>query len=179
MVEYLDIVDDDDVSIGKASREECHKRRLLHRSVYIFLFNKDRKLLLQKRSMSKDLYPGYYTASASGHVNYGESYEEAAQRELQEELGIKAPLIFLGKFRTVCEEENEISALYLCFFNGDLKVNRDEITDVKFEGLEEIREDITLKRKRFAPGFIEAFNFFEKKLEKYGNGLYRMGLNEE
>jgi isopentenyl-diphosphate delta-isomerase type 1 len=93
MPEYFYVVDEEDRVIGKAAREECHSgSRLIHRSVYVFVLNEENELLLQRRSMAKDLYPGYYTASATGHVDYGEDYVDAARRELKEELDINAPL---------------------------------------------------------------------------------------
>jgi len=166
LVEYLCLVDEEDNLIGRATRSECHSRKLLHRSVYVFVVNSESKLLLQKRSMSKDLYPGYYTGSATGHVDYGETYEEAAHRELKEELGIDGKLIYLGKFRTATEEENEISALYLLLFDGEPKFNREEITECFFEDIKEVERDIEENRKLFAPGFKLAFKEFKKALNR-------------
>ena len=58
MSEYFAVVDEDDNIVGKATREECHSnRRLIHRSVCIFVVNDRDEVFLQKRSMSKDLYP--------------------------------------------------------------------------------------------------------------------------
>ena len=166
MVEYLCLVDEEDNLIGCATRNECHSKKLLHRSVYVFVINSEGKLLLQKRSMSKDLYPGYYTGSATGHVDYGETYEEAAHRELIEELGIDGELVYLGKFRTFTEEENEISALYLLLFDGKPKFNREEITECFFEDLKEVERDVDENRKLFAPGFKLAFKEFKKAIDK-------------
>ena len=165
MVEYLCWVDEEDNLIGRATREECHKKGLIHRSVYVFVLDSEDKLLLQKRSMSKDLYPGYYTGSATGHVDYGESYEEAAHRELKEELGIDGKLHYLGKFRTSTKEENEISALYVTSFDGKPIFNREEITECLFEGVDEVKREIEHSLKLFAPGFKVAFKEFEKALK--------------
>ncbi|MEM2163987.1 MAG: hypothetical protein QXR62_06180 [Candidatus Bathyarchaeia archaeon] len=65
--EHLYVVDENDNVIGWASRGECHKRGLIHRSVYVIVLNDRGEVFLQKRSMSKDLYPGLYACSASGH----------------------------------------------------------------------------------------------------------------
>jgi len=82
--EYFYIVDEFDHVIGRATREDCHSGKgLVHRSVYVFVLNDKNELFAQKRSMSKDLYPGYYTGSATGHVDYGERYIDPAKRELQ------------------------------------------------------------------------------------------------
>jgi len=113
MTEYFYVVDEKDRVIGKATREECHSsNRLIHRSVYVFLLDSEGRLFLQKRSSKKDLYSGYYTGSATGHVDYGETYEEAARRELKEELGIEeVQLKMLCKFRCFSEIARERSQL--------------------------------------------------------------------
>ncbi|MCD6530350.1 NUDIX domain-containing protein [Candidatus Bathyarchaeota archaeon] len=166
MVEYLCLVDEEDNLIGRAARSECHSKRLLHRSVYVFVVNSQGKLLLQKRSMNKDLYPGYYTGSATGHVDYGETYEEAAHRELKEELGIDGELVYLGKFRTSTREEEEISALYLLFSDEEPNFNREEVTECFFEDLKEVERDVKEDRRLFAPGFKLAFTEFKKAVNK-------------
>jgi isopentenyl-diphosphate delta-isomerase type 1 len=156
--EYFYVVNEDDKVIGKATREECHSNpRLIHRSIYIFVLNDQNEVFIQKRSMSKDLYPGYYTGSATGHVDYGETYDSAAKRELKEELGIEAPLQKLGKFISSSEFEREISALYLCRFNGSVKFNPQEITEGAYMSIDEIKRNLDSEEKKFAEGFKEAF----------------------
>jgi isopentenyldiphosphate isomerase len=93
MPELVDIVDNNDVVIGKKTKEEAHAHGLPHRASCIFVFYKG-KLLVQRRSLEKN---GDLDPSASGHVGAGESYEAAAERELFEELGIRALPIYIGK----------------------------------------------------------------------------------
>ena len=170
MTEYFWVVDEEDRVIGKETRENCHKNRLIHRSVYVLLINSKGELFLQKRSMSKDLYPGYYTGSATGHVDYGETYDQAAQRELREELGINAPLEKIGKFHSFSPIENEFSTLYVCSYDGEVKFNPEEITMGLWMKLEQVREDMESGKKLFAPGFKVAFNEYEQsKLEHVVN----------
>ena len=158
MTEYFYVVDEDDNVIGKASREECHaSNRLIHRSVYIFILNSKNELFIQRRSLNKDLYPGYYTGSATGHVDFGEDYDEAARRELKEELGIDAPLERLCKFKSFSDIEREISALYLCRYDGPINFDREEISEGVFLTVEEIKRDMELGKKKFAHGFKVAF----------------------
>ena len=96
-VEIFDIVDPQDQVIGQATRHEAHAGRLLHRAVHILIFNPAGALLVQKRAMTKDTFPGCYDSSASGHLNAGESYDAAAYREVQEELGLVLPVTSLQK----------------------------------------------------------------------------------
>jgi isopentenyldiphosphate isomerase len=90
--EIVALVDVNDRVIGEASRSRVREQGLIHRVSYIFVFNASGQLLLQKRTAIKDLYPGYYDAAAGGVLLAGETYEVSAGRELQEELGIQAPM---------------------------------------------------------------------------------------
>lgn len=167
MSEYFYVVDEDDNVLGKATREECHSgSRFIHRSVYIFVLNEKNEVFLQRRSMSKDLYPGYYTGSATGHVDYGEDYDKAARRELKEELGIEAPLERLGKVRSFSDTEREISALYLCRHKDPFRFNRKEITEGLFMSIDEIKRSLETGEKKFAYGFRVAFKKLLKYMEK-------------
>lgn len=82
--EIYDLVDMEDRVIGQATRKEIHQKNLLHRSVHIFVFNPQGELYLQKRAYSKDENPGFWDTSCAGHVDAGEDYLNAANRELME-----------------------------------------------------------------------------------------------
>ncbi len=158
MSEYFYVVDENDNIVCKATREECHSgKRLIHRSVCVFVINDKNELFIQKRSMAKDLYAGYYTGSATGHVEFGEDYEEAARRELKEELGIEAPLEMITKVKNFSEIEREISTLYICRYNGKIEYNRGEVTEGFFLSLDEIKRWLGSGEKKFAYGFKIAF----------------------
>jgi isopentenyl-diphosphate delta-isomerase len=162
MTEYFWVVDEADRVIGKETRENCHRNRLIHRSVYVFLINSKDELFVQKRSMSKDLYPGYYTGSATGHVDYGEIYDQAAQRELREELGINVPLEKVGKFRSFSHNEKEYSTLYVCRYDGEVSFNQREITRGLWMKLGQVKDEMESGEKLFASGFKAAFNTYTK-----------------
>ena len=159
--EYFYVVDEDDNVIGAASREECHSNaKLIHRSVYIFLVNSRGEILIQKRSVNKDLYPGFYTASATGHVDYGEDYDDAAKRELREELGVDAPLRRLCKVKSFSDVEREISMIYVCRYDGPIRFDRNEIDEVVFMSIDDIERSLKTGDKKFAYGFKVAFKEF-------------------
>ena len=87
--EILEIVDSHDKVIGTGTRGEIHRMGFFHRAVHMFVFNPAGQVYIQRRSRSKDRHPGKLDSSAAGHVDPGETYEETAIRELQEELGIR------------------------------------------------------------------------------------------
>lgn len=139
--ELFTVVDKNDNIIGYKTREECHSdKSLIHRSASVVIFNKKREILLQKRSMTKDLYPGYYAASASGHVGKGETYEQAAKREMKEEIGVKANIKFKAKFLVDAPNETEIASLFTAIFEGPFETNKEEVDDVVFMSQELIKD---------------------------------------
>lgn len=89
--EFFDVVNERDEPVGRATRREVHARGLWHRAVHVLVFNSAGRVFLQKRSMKKDLSPGLWDSSCSGHLDAGEGYNAAAVRELGEELGLFLP----------------------------------------------------------------------------------------
>ena len=85
--ELFDVVDLDDRVIGQAPRREVHGNNMVHRATHVLVHNSAGQFFLQKRSLSKDSYPGCWDSSCSGHLDSGEDYITAARRELGEELG--------------------------------------------------------------------------------------------
>lgn len=128
----LDIVDAQDRVIGRGTREEVHSQHHLHRAVHIFVLRDDGAIYLQKRSPNKDSSPNRWDSSCSGHVDAGESYDQAAVRELQEELGIEANPAELQKlqFFDACgETDQEFVTLYRLHWSGPIQPNPVEITE--------------------------------------------------
>ena len=129
--EIFDVVNARDEVIDRRSRTEVHRLGLLHRAVHVWVFNAQRQIFLQKRSRTKDRQPGLWDSSASGHVDSGEGYDAAAERELMEELGLK-PLKKperLFKLNACAETDQEFVWVYRCEANGPFTLNRDEIEE--------------------------------------------------
>ena len=95
--EMFCIVDVHDRVIGAESRDYVHVNNLRHRAIHVLIFNLKGEIFLQRRSIWKDRHPGRWDSSTSGHVAPGESYEQAAHRELREEIGIDCQLESIGK----------------------------------------------------------------------------------
>ncbi len=87
--EWFDVVNERDEVIGRELRRDVHARGLWHRSVHVLVFDSAGRVFLQKRSMTKDLCPGLWDSSCSGHLDAGEDYDAAAVRELGEEIGVR------------------------------------------------------------------------------------------
>jgi isopentenyl-diphosphate Delta-isomerase len=137
--EIFDVVDRDDRIVGQAPRRLCNSDpKLIHRAVFVLVYNDKDQILWQKRSMTKDVCPGGWTTSVSGHVDRGETYAVAAAREMREELGIETPLEYHGKAIFNFPSENEYSALFTTRSQGPFTFDPAEISALEFMDLQEL-----------------------------------------
>ena len=83
----IQTVDEHDRPVGSATKAEAWEKGLLHRVVRVMVANNKGELLLQHRTPTKDIYPNCWDNSCAGHVDAGEDYDQAVQREVSEELG--------------------------------------------------------------------------------------------
>jgi isopentenyl-diphosphate delta-isomerase type 1 len=98
VTENFDVIDQQDNVIEVRPGRECIRLGLLHRAIVIFLYNLRRELYIQKRSNTKECFPGFWSASCTGHVSSGETYIQAAKREAKEELSLDLELNEICKF---------------------------------------------------------------------------------
>lgn len=128
--ELFYLVDKSDRRIGSISRREAHSdTSKIHRSVCVIVTNAKNQILFQKRSQSKDTFPGFWTLSVTGHVSQNETYLQAAKRELFEELRIKSGLRFIKKILLRLPSETEFCSIYKTTAPvGQIIHDSDEIT---------------------------------------------------
>ncbi len=138
--ELFDIVDENDNIIGQAQREECHIKHLIHRSVMFFIFNEEGKVLVTKRTQSKDFFPGYWSIVLGGHVQSGETYEGAVVREAKEEVGLELRPFFLQSFKKRIPEEKENVKVYGVVVKEDIDLNEEELEKGEFLDMDELEE---------------------------------------
>ena len=157
--EPLILVDENDREIGEMPKAECHRGAgVLHRAFSIFIFNEKGELLIQKRSLEKPLWGGYWSNSVCSHPRKGESYETATKRRLKDELGIETALIFQfrfqyhAKFRNI-GSERELCSVYTGRHNGPFHVNPSEISAIRFVSPAELDTEINRYPERFTPWF--------------------------
>ena len=142
--ELFVVVDRNDRVIGYRTRYACHHdRSLIHRSVGAVIFDPSGRILLQKRSRTKDLQPGLWGLSVAGHVTKGETYTAAIRRELSEELGVELPLTVVGKTLFTGSDETEISAIYETRSDGPFHPDPREISALRFFGKGELDKKIS------------------------------------
>jgi len=140
-MEYLDVVDNYDNVIGKASEKDIYGKKLMHRIVHIIIFNDQGEMALQFRSRQKPFCPHHWSTSVGGRVQSGESYEAAAMREYEEELCRTGKLDFAFKDLYVGPMgAKKFLVTFTSVFNGPFKINPDEVERVEFFSLEKIQE---------------------------------------
>ncbi len=152
--EILEVVDSDDRVLRTATRAEIHKNMLQHRAVHIFVFNSSGDMYVQRRASSKDRHPLKLDSSAAGHVDPGETYRETAERELQEELGIRAGLLEILKV-SACElTDNEHVVLFSAVTDDEPNPNAEEILWGRFMCREDLSRLMQENPGDFVPAFI-------------------------
>jgi len=175
-VEWLVLVDDNDKELGLDTRENCHKGMgKRHRAFVVFLYDKEGRMLLQKRSMKKKLWPAFWDVSVTSHVYQGETYDEAAKRRSRQELNAdvkrlerKLDYTYWAKFGDY--SENEFCVLLTGKLEGPVKPNPDEIMETKYLTEDELGADMSKNPDEYTPWFKIAF-------EKYSQREPRQGLS--
>lgn len=160
MEEMFPVVDEEGNILSAATRGECHNgSRLLHPVVHLHVFNAQGDLYLQKRPMWKDIQPGKWDTAVGGHVDLGESVEQALRREVQEEIGITD---FTPERMTHyvfdSTRERELVFVHKTVYEGDITPSA-ETDGGRFWPLQEIREN--LGKGVFTPNF-------EMEIQKVG-----------
>ncbi|MGH7894560.1 MAG: NUDIX hydrolase [Candidatus Binatia bacterium] len=130
--ELVDVVDEQGRVTGRVSRREMRARRLPHRSTYILVFNRRGELFVHLRTAAKDVYPSRWDVCVGGVVTAGETFEAGAARELQEELGVVAPLERLFPFRWADEATIVHGMVYRATHDGPFRLQREEIVRGEF-----------------------------------------------
>ena len=162
MAETIYHVDKNDNVIGPIDRDTAHREGLLHRSGMVFLIRSDREIMLQHRSMQKKTFPDCKDASCTFHVSYGESYEQAAQRELLEETGATSRIKYLGKFLHEDGNEHQIVAVFLTTNDSPIKIDENEATG--FEFVEKKQVDQIIAKEKVTPWLREGWKVVRERL---------------
>lgn len=125
----------------------------------MLVFNDEGRLLLQKRSQNKDVAPGKWDTSVGGHISPSEDLIAAAKREMEEELGI-VPEDIKPVYSYIHSNhyESELVFTHSCTHNGPFSFNKEEIDEVLFWKIEDIK-------KAIGSGILS--DNFESEITKY------------
>ncbi|MEW5909157.1 MAG: NUDIX domain-containing protein [Thermodesulfobacteriota bacterium] len=160
--EMVLIVDAHNRPLGAEPRHVMRSLKLPHRAVYILVFNSKGELFRQKRTLTKDIYPGCYDIAAGGVVLDGESNDRAAERELEEELGISGtPLIPLFSFCFEDSGNKVFGSVYRTRYDGEIVLQKEEIESGQFCPLKEILK--SMPTEPYTPDGIYVLKEYLKK----------------
>lgn len=165
--ELVDVVNERDEIIGQDLRNNKADKGFISRVSCIFIMDSEGKFIITKRSEQKRIDPGLYDLAAVGGVLSGESYEEAARRELSEELSISCEMELLDVFYQEIYRTDGILKYFCGVFLGKTdkipKLNH-EVSEFIKMSLDEIKSKISVHPEKFCPGFMNDFRQVENKL---------------
>ena len=170
MPEELILVDIFDNPVGSASKEEAHRKGLLHRAFSVFLVCGD-KMLIQQRAMHKYHSGGLWSNSCCSHPRVGEELHAAVQRRLQEELGLQTPcrqvaeFVYHHKFNENLFEY-EYDHVFVGQYNGKIELNPEEAMAMQWVSLDALAEDLCRNPQKYSVWFLTAAPMVLAELKK-------------
>ena len=162
-MEFVVLVDEQDNPIGKMEKQQAHIEGLLHRAFSIFIFNSEKKLLLQKRASSKYHCGGLWTNSCCSHPRENENIQDAANRRLAEEMGMQCSLkpIFTFMYKAEFDNgliEHELDHVFFGESDQNPKINPEEVETYRYIAMENLQQEVKEFPENFTPWFIIALD---------------------
>ncbi|MDR5612769.1 MAG: NUDIX hydrolase YfcD [Arsenophonus sp.] len=168
--EWIDIVDDKNKVIAQATRQQMRAENLCHRAAYIIVHDGMGKILIQRRTEMKDIYPGLLDATAGGVATSGEGMLAAARREAEEELGIAdVPFAEHGLFYYETTQCRVWGGLFSCVSHGPFALQEAEVESVFWL----TPDEINARRHEFTPDSLKALSLW---LTRNNNELHKTKL---
>jgi len=162
-MEEVVLVNVNDHPIGYMEKQEAHLKGLLHRAFSVFIFNKNKELLLQKRAVSKYHSGGLWTNTCCSHPRRNEKVLRAAKRRLFEEMGIKCDLKFQFSFIYKAKLDNnlfehEFDHVFFGYTNAKPYINKEEVDSYCYKSLDQIQKEIIDQPNQYTEWFKICFN---------------------
>ena len=149
VADELDVVDDSDRVLARASRNRVHDEYLIHRSAAFFVLDENDGVFVNQRNAMYQTYPGRWSIAFGGHVQAGESYERAIEREVEEQTGLQEHVFPITTFQKRTADERENVKVYGVRATDEVRLLPDEIEQGRFVSMAELNE--MLGRFDFVP----------------------------
>lgn len=168
-LELIEIYNEMGLEIGVMPRNRVHSQGDWHKGVHAFLFDRDNRLLIQKRSVFCDTFPGALDCSLSEHLSVGEAFETALSRGCREELGLnqlnfKRLLAYKMQYGPT---DNMICEIYSASIDPiNIIINETEIGSIQFVHLESLQELMIQNSTIFTSWFYQQLLWYFGKPNK-------------
>lgn len=166
-IELLDLVSQSDEVIGVSTRDEIYRNKQKNfRVINAFIINKSKKIFIPKRNGNKKLFPSCLDCSVGGHVQSGETYEQAFFRETQEELNLEPKQLPFECIGYLSPFEVPISAfmkVFLIYFDHEINYSKDDFEDASWYSIQELK-DLNEKKVPAKGDFYFLINLLIEKL---------------
>ena len=171
MVENVILVNKLDEELGLMEKMEAHQKGLLHRAFSVFVLNDNGQLMLQQRAIEKYHSGGLWTNTCCSHPRKGETNEAAATRRLQEEMGFICPVEKTLEFIYKAEldkgmTEHEYDHLFIGKYNGEPKLNPNEVMAWRWEDIDVLAKDIETNPEKYTAWFRIIYQRFLEAVKK-------------
>lgn len=167
--EQVVLVDEENNVLGYMGKQEAHIKALLHRAISVIIFNSQGEQLIQQRALTKYHFGGIWSNTCCSHPRKGETFQQAAERRLFEEIGIKIPLKeeFNFIYKAFDEKsgltEYEYDTVFTGVFDGDFTFNKDEVAAVRWMTTEQIENNFRVHPEQYSFWFKIIFRELKKK----------------
>lgn len=152
-MEYLDSVNRKDEVLGKSPITEIYEKGLIHRIVHVLIFDEQGRMALQLRTPTKSFCPDTWSTAVGGHVQSGESYEEGALREYQEELGTTSKIELKAKDFYEDARTRKFLGTFTTVHTGPFHPNPEDVQEFRFFSFADIQGMIDAG-ERFHPELL-------------------------
>lgn len=147
MVDIVLLVNKKDQEIGTMEKMEAHQKGLLHRAFSVFIFNSKGEMLIHQRSSKKYHSPGLWTNTCCSHPRPKETVLDAANRRLDEEMGMSESLTEIDSFIYHHKFDNglvehEFDHILTGISDALPSLNEDEVDSYKYMGIEELEQSM-------------------------------------
>lgn len=152
--EMLFVVDENNEPIEPKTRKVAHQNLMWHRTTDIWVINRLGQVLCQKRSLKKDVKPGFWEAFFGGHLSPGQEYIDNAVTELNEELGVNItasdliPYKILKSDKPTHKEFPMIFGLIIDRTDTNFDFEREEIDQLRWENIEKVKKVLVDERNQ-------------------------------
>lgn len=170
MEEYVVLVDRNDNELGLMEKQQAHIAGLLHRAFSVFIFNTNGELMLQQRAANKYHSPTLWTNTCCSHPRENESYLEAAQRRLEEEMGFNCELYY--KFNFIYKAnldngltEHELDYVFIGTFDGEPQLNPEEVMAYRWVDMNDLKKDMQKNPQNYTAWFKIIFDQYISHIE--------------